>query len=314
MKYVKDLTWKKGMKVSELVESLQHTGFQGIEVAKAAETIVKMKKASAKIYFTFTANMVTSGLRGFFAQLIKLEMAHAIVTTAGSIEEDIMKATGEKFIIGRYSADDVELHEKGTNRVGNLYITNESYCNFESLMLPMLDELYKIKPRWSTSDFLKEIGLRLKDENSILYQAAKHNVPIFCPGITDGAIGFHLFMFQQKHKDFVIDVVEDFKNILFSSSNDDIKGLICLGGGISKHYAILSCLLNGGLDYAVYMTTARQESGSMSGATTSEAKSWGKIKDDSDATTVIGDVSVSFPLAMMRALEILEKDGIIKAV
>jgi hypothetical protein len=36
--------------------------------------------------------------------------------------------------------------------------------------------------------------------------------------------------------------------------------------GISKHYAILSGLLNGGFDYAVYMTTARQESGSMSGA------------------------------------------------
>ncbi len=314
MKYVKDLSWRKGMDVSELVESLQHTGFQGVEVAKAAETIVKMKKASAKIYFTFTANMVTSGLRGFFAQLIKLGMVDVIVTTAGSVEEDIMKATGERFIIGRYSADDVELHEKGTNRVGNLYITNESYANFESLMLPMLEELYKIKPRWSTPDFLKEIGLKLKDENSILYQAARHDVPVFCPGITDGAIGFHLFMFQQKHKDFVIDVVDEFRNILFSASNDDIKGLISLGGGISKHYAILSCLLNGGLDYAVYMTTARQESGSMSGATTSEAKSWGKIKDDSDATTVIGDVSVSFPLAMFRALEILEKDGIIKSV
>ena len=112
----------------------------------------------------------------------------------------------------------------------------------------------------------------------------------------------------------MIDVVDEFRTILFSSSHDDIKGIVALGGGISKHYATLACLLNGGLDYALYMTTARQESGSLSGATTQEAKSWGKIKDDSDATTVIGDVSVCFPLAMIRALETLEKDGIIKAV
>ena len=70
--------------------------------------------------------------------------------------------------------------------------------------------------------------------------------------------------------------------------------------------------MNGGFDYAVYMTTAHQSSGSMSGATTQEAKSWGKIKDDSDAATVIGDVSVMFPLAMIRALEKLESDGILK--
>jgi len=313
MKYVKDLSWKKGMRVEELVESFQGVGFQSIEIAQAAQTMVKMKKASAKIYLTFTANMVTSGLRGFFAQLIRLGMADVIVTTAGSIEEDVMKATGERFIIGTYSADDIELHEKGTNRVGNLYITNESYCNFESLMLPILERLYKKKARWPVSEMLREIGLGLKDKDSILYQAAKHNVPIFCPGITDGAVGFHLFMFQQKHKDFVVDVVEDFKNILLSSSQDDIKGMISLGGGISKHHAILSCLLNGGLDYAVYMTTARQESGSMSGATTREAKSWGKIKDDSDAVTVIGDVSITFPLAMIKALEVLEREKLIKA-
>ena len=50
----------------------------------------------------------------------------------------------------------------------------------------------------------------------------------------------------------------------------------------------------------------------MSGATTKEAKSWGKIKDDSDAVTVIGDVSITFPLAMINALEKLEKEGLLK--
>lgn len=312
MKYVKDLKWEKGMLVNDLVKQMGSCGFQGIELKKAADVVIKMKKSGAKIYLTFTSNMVTSGLRGFFAQMIKLGVVDVIVTTVGGIEEDIMRAIGEKFTIGDFYSDDVELYEKGVNRVGNLFITNESYCRFEDWMKPTLKKLYEKKNRWSVSEMIKEIGLMIEDKDSILYQAAKNNVPIFCPGITDGAFGFHLYLFQQDHPDFVVDVVKDFANILFTTSYDEKKGLIALGGSISKHHALLACLLNGGIDYAVYLTTARHTSGSMSGATTKEAKSWGKIKDDSDAATVIGDVSITFPLMMSYVLEQLSKEGIVK--
>jgi len=300
------------MKVSDLVASQAQVGFQGAELAAASDTIVKMKRAGAKIFLTFTSNMVTSGLRGFFAQIIRLGMADVIVTTVGGLEEDIMKAKGERFSLGDFQSDDVELYEKGINRVGNIFITNESYCKFEDSIMPMLETLYQKKKRWAVSEMLHEIGLMIEDKDSILRQAAIHNVPIFCPAITDGAFGFHLFMFQQKHDDFIIDVVKDFRNILLSVTHDDQKGLISLGGSVSKHHAILACLLNGGLDYAVYLTTAHQSSGSMSGASTKEAKSWGKIKDDSDAATVIGDVSITFPLAMIAALEKLDSEGLLR--
>ncbi len=300
------------MTVKQLAESFHQIGFQSTELAGAADVIVKMKKDSAKIFLTFTSNMVTSGLRGFFAQLIKLGMADVIVTTVGGIEEDIMKATGEKFAIGSFSVDDVELHEKGVNRVGNLFITNESYMNFEDWITPVLDQLYQKQARWTVSELLHEIGLLLNDEHSILYQAAKHNVPIFCPAITDGAFGFHLYLFQQKHKDFIVDVVKDFGNILLVTNYDEKKGVIALGGSISKHHAILCTLLNGGAEYAVYMTTAHKTSGSMSGATTDEAKSWGKVKDASDVATVIGDVTIMFPLAMIKALEQLSEEGLLE--
>ncbi|MBT5740108.1 deoxyhypusine synthase family protein [Candidatus Woesearchaeota archaeon] len=311
MQQVKDFKWTQGITVKDLVSQYNHIGFQSVELARAAEAIVKMKKNNAKIYLTFTSNMVTSGLRGFFAQLISLKIANVIVTTVGGIEEDIMKATGEKFKIGRFSQDDVELHEQGVNRVGNLLINNEAYMNFEDWLTPVLDKLYLKQKRWAVSDLLKEIGLLLDDTNSILYQAAKNDVPIFCPAITDGAFGFHLYLYQQKHKDFVVDVVKDFGNILFSSSHDEKKAVIALGGSISKHHAILCTLLNGGAEYAVYMTTAQKTSGSMSGATTDEAKSWGKVKDDSDVATVIGDVTIMFPLVMIRALEVLSEEGLL---
>ncbi|MCK5107622.1 MAG: deoxyhypusine synthase family protein, partial [Nanoarchaeota archaeon] len=119
MAFVKDLKWENGIKVSDFVTAIGSTGFQAVELKRASDVIVKMKKNSAKIFLTFTSNMVTSGLRGFFAQLVSLGMADVIVTTAGGLEEDIMKAHGEKFPIGSFNSDDVELHEQGINRVGN---------------------------------------------------------------------------------------------------------------------------------------------------------------------------------------------------
>ena len=308
---VEDFKWHEGMKVSELVDSLGQVGFQSVELSKAKDVIVKMKKDNAKIFLTFTSNMVTSGLRGFFSQLISLKIPNFLVTTAGAIEEDIMKATGEKFEIGSFESDDVELHEKGVNRVGNLMINNESYMNFEDWVTKALEKCYLKKKNWSVSELLREFGLMLDDESSILYQAAKNDVPVFCPAITDAGLGFHLYLFQQKHKDFILDVVGDFGKILLSTSFDDKKGVIALGGSISKHHAIMATLLNGGAEYALYMTTAHKSSGSMSGATTNEAKSWGKVKDESDIATVIGDATIMFPLAMVAALEELKKDGLI---
>ncbi|RNI14099.1 deoxyhypusine synthase [Methanohalophilus sp. RSK] len=311
MVQVKDLHWKKDMRVSELVNSYENVGFQSVELHRASEVIVKMKKDSAKVFLTFTSNMVTSGLRGFFAQLIELGIADVLVTTVGGLEEDIMKATGEVFSIGNFNTDDVELHERGINRVGNLLIQNQSYMNFEDMIMDILRKLYAKQKRWSVSEMLREIGLLLDDQNSILYQAAKHDVPVFCPAITDGAFGFHLYLFQQENPDFIVDVVKDFGNILLTTSYDDRKGVIALGGSISKHHAILATLLNGGAEYAIYMTTAHRTSGSMSGANTSEAKSWGKVKDESDIATVIGDVSITFPMAMTRALDELYEEGLL---
>lgn len=309
MKHTEDIQWHKDITAADLVDQYETTGFQSVNVARAAEAITRMYRADAKIFLTFTSNMMTSGLRGFFAQLIELGIVDGVVTTVGGLEEDIMKAKGEKFSIGRFNEDDVELYENGINRVGNILVRNESYMKFEDKMKPLLTKAYEQKSRWTPSELFDFIGNTLNDEKSVLYQAAKNNVPIFCPAITDGSFGFHLYLFQQNNDDFIIDVVKDFKNIVQTTTHEDKKGVISLGGSISKHHALLACLLNGGIDYAVYMTTAKSTSGSMSGATTKEAKSWGKIKDDSDAATVHGDVSITFPLVMSKVLQTLSDEG-----
>ena len=312
MKKVKDFLWNPKMTVKECVDSFGSLGYQAIELNEAVKVVLKMKKSGAKIFLTFTSNMVTSGLRGFFAQLCRLKIPNILVTTSGSIEEDIMKSLGEKFEVSNFYADDIQLHEKGENRVGNLIIRNESFMKFEDLMGKYLTRIYSKKKRISASELLKEIGLMIKDKNSVLYQAARNNIPIYCPGIADSAFGFQLFMFQQKHQEFIVDTIQDMQKAVTDISFDEKKGLISLGGGISKHYAIFATLLSGGFDYAVYMTTSHANSGSLSGATTQEAKSWGKLKDDAEAATVNGDVCITFPLMMCSALEKMEEEGLLK--
>ena len=312
MKKVKDILWKPGMSVEALVDSFGSVGYQATELSNAVDVIMKMKRSGSKIFLTFTSNMVTSGLRGLFSQLCKLQVPNVLVTTSGAIEEDLMKAVGEDFEISSFYADDIQLHERGENRVGNLLIRNESYMKFEDLMMEYLEKIYAKKNRISSSELLYEIGLMLNGENSILYQAAKNNIPIYCPGIADSSFGFQLFMFQQKHPDFIVDTILDMKRIATDIGFDDKKGLISLGGSISKHYAVFSALMSGGFDYAVYMTTSHASSGSMSGATTQEAKSWGKLKDDAEASTVIGDVTITFPLIMCSVLDKLKQEGLLE--
>jgi deoxyhypusine synthase len=75
-----------------------------------------------------------------------------------------------------------------------------------------------------------------------------------------------------------------------------------LGGGISKHHAIGVNLLRGGLDYAVYVTTSSPWDGSLSGARTNEAVSWGKIAEKARHVTVDCDATIAFPLIMKKFL------------
>jgi deoxyhypusine synthase len=77
-----------------------------------------------------------------------------------------------------------------------------------------------------------------------------------------------------------------------------------LGGGISKHHVIWWNQFKGGLDYAVYITTASQYDGSLSGARLTEAVSWGKVKEKAKYTTIDGDITIILPI-MFSYLELL---------
>jgi deoxyhypusine synthase len=246
-------------------------------------------------FFAFTSNLMASGLRGLFIEMAKRRMFDAVVTAGGALDHDFIRAHAG-YEIGSFAEDDVGLHRRSVNRLGNILVPNERYVMFEKKIRPVLEKLYKNKKTVSPREVSSAMGEALKGKKSFLGECHRQGIPVFCPGITDSALGLQMHFFKQDHRDFAVDVTADMKEMAALVLGAKKTGAIILGGGISKHYTIASNLLRGGLDYSVYATTAGEFDGSLSGARASEAKSWGKIGERAATATVHCDATIAFPL------------------
>ncbi len=262
-----------------------------------------IKEKDCKKFLSFPACIIATGLRGAIAQTIEKDLFDIIITTCGTLDHDLARAYGGDYYHGSFELDDAKLHDSGINRLGNVLVPNESYgIILENKMNPVLEELVKVKKEWSGREIIHEFGKRLDDKNSILYQASKKNIPIYVPGITDGAFGTNLVWFSQDH-DFKIDVLKDEKEIADIVFSNEKTGALMIGGGISKHHVIWWNQFKKGLDYAVFITTATQYDGSLSGARLKEAVSWGKIKEKARYVTVDGDATIILPVILAAIYE-----------
>jgi len=291
---IKDIELKEKNSAGDLVNGMKACGFQASHLAEAVEIIEQMKKEKCTVFLGFTANLMASGLRGIVREMCEKRFVDAIVTTAGSVDHDIIKSA-MPYTIGTFNADDVELHRKGVNRIGNIFVETKGFELLEKKMQAWLLELYGKEKAVSPSQLIEFIGGKLPKE-SFLHWCAKNSIPVFCPGITDGAIGLQMHFFKQEHRDFVMDVTKDMKELADIVMCAEKTGAIILGGGISKHHIIGANIIREGLDFAAYISTASEFDGSLSGAQTREAKSWGKIKEKAKSVQVNCDATIALPL------------------
>lgn len=305
-KKVEGLKINPNMKVSELVASMENCGLQATQVGRAAKIISKMKGRGTIRILTFTTNMVSCGMREIFAKLCKEKKIDVIITAIGSIEEDLMKC-GSSFELCSFDEDDVKLHKLGKNRVGNILIGNKNYERLEKILMPFFEKEYQKQIKngrmLAPHEIIADLGSEISDKNSFVYWAAKNKIPVFCPAPTDGAFGLQMYFFKQKRKEFGIDVTGDLKPLGQIILDADKTAGIILGGGVAKHHAIGANLLREGFDMAVYVSTGTPYDGSLSGARVSEAKSWGKIKENADTVHVEADASIVFPMLATILLE-----------
>ncbi|MDT7861075.1 MAG: deoxyhypusine synthase [Saccharolobus sp.] len=271
-------------------------GFTCEGLVNGSKIIKEMVNEADLRFLSFTANLVSTGLRGLFADLIKKGFFNIVVTTGGTIDHDIARSFGGKYYKGSFDFDDSMLRELEIHRLGNILVPFESYGKvIEDVVRRFLPEIVKDKKELPVYELLWEFGKRINDSHSILRAAYEKKIPIIVPGIVDGSFGTNLFI-QSQFLDFKINLFDDMrliKDLVFSSKK---SGALIIGGGISKHHTIWWNQFKDGLDYAVYVTTAQEYDGSLSGAKPREAISWNKIRPTAKHVTIYGDATIILPI------------------
>lgn len=301
---VKDIKVTKGMTVDDMLKAMGRAGgFTAQKLADATDIVEKMNKDKNCLkILSFPACIMATGTRGVLVDMVKNHMVDLIITTCGCLDHDISRLYAA-YYKGDFMMDDALLRENEVSRLGNVLVPDDCYGYvLEDNLLPLFDEIFAETNSLTTHEIIDKVGEHIADtkpkgyQDSLLYWAHVNKVPIVVPGITDGSFGCQLWMYYQLHRKLRIDLFGD-EQMLSEMSNDAKKtGAIIIGGGISKHHVIWWNQFRGGLDYCIYLTTAEEFDGSLSGARIREAVSWGKVKASAKKMTVEGDATITLPL------------------
>jgi len=307
---------------NRFMDSYLTTGFQGTNLGLAIQEVNKMlqwtlndepiteddditdpeerKKVKCRIFLGYTSNLISSGVREILRYLVRHNMVSCIVSTAGGIEEDLIKCLAPTYL-GDFNLNGEDLRRRGLNRIGNLLVPNQNYCLFEDWIYPVLNQMLKEQVEentiWTPSKMIHRFGREIDNPESVYYWAYKNDIPVFCPALTDGSIGdmiyFHSYKSETK---LIVDIAGDIKRINDIAVYAKKTGVIILGGGVVKHHICNANLMRNGADYSVFINTGQEFDGSDSGARPDEAISWGKIRANAGAVKVYADATLVFPL------------------
>ncbi|WP_296782683.1 deoxyhypusine synthase [uncultured Methanobrevibacter sp.] len=298
----------KDMKVSDLVNEFDKSGVLGAgRVGRACNILTDMiQDKDMKVFMSLGGPLIPGGMRNIVSQMIENHHVDLIVSSGANITHDLVEAFGGSHY-RHEGRDDEELNEDGIGRIADINVGSDDFTIFETEIIKIFEKISSQRNHISIQELLYEIGLMVDDENSFVAAAAKNNVPIFAPGLIDSMMGLQLWIFNQDH-DFVVDAVADMhylSDIVFEAER---VGAILLGGGLTKHYTLASNVIKGGLDAAIQITMDRPEAGSLGGAPLEEAKSWAKARCGSSLASVVGDVTVIFPLIYAACLDRISSD------
>ncbi|KAL3786210.1 hypothetical protein ACHAW5_000033 [Stephanodiscus triporus] len=338
--------------IDAIMSSMLTTGFQATNLGLAIEEVRRMRswrmsdspwrdgddealhepsvrrRIRARIFLAYTSNQISCGQREVIRYLVQNRMVDVLVTTAGGVEEDIVKCL-EHTYMGDFGLDGRDLRQRGINRIGNLLVPNRNYCKFEDWLTPLLGKMHDEQDaRWkdaalrlasitidddddddatqtrpfsiTPSEFISRLGKEIDNEESVLYWAHRNSIPIFCPALTDGSIGDMIYFHSYSRPGLVVDIARDIRKINDLAVRSHATGQIIIGGGIAKHHTCNANLMRNGADYSVYVNTAHEFDGSDSGASPGEAISWGKIRATANPVKVCADATVVFPLIVSQ--------------
>jgi len=310
LRRVEHMRLHEGMSVGQLVKQMNATGVLGAgKVGEATELVSEMfNNPDYTVFLTLAGPIVPAGFRRIIGDLIENECVNVLVTTGANMVHDMVEALGYRHMVGTFAAEDKKLRKENIGRIGDIYIEQEAFQGLEKWLFKTVEAIPEEKRRRiSAAELLTEIGKQIKDKESILAIASHKKVPVICPALVDSIAGFQLWTFGQDGT-LRIDPFLDVGALMDKIYEAKKVGIIILGGGIPKHFALFANTFREGVDAAVQITMDRPEPGGLSGASLEEAISWGKVKPKGKAVTVVCDATIAFPLIVASALKNIGKE------
>jgi deoxyhypusine synthase len=301
--------------VTSVVEAMKHMAFSARDLHRAAEIYDRMlRDGDCGIILCLAGSLISAGLKKVFVDMIRNRMVDAIVSTGANIvDQDFFEGLGfHHYIAEEYlkaGNDDAMLRELMIDRIYDTLIDEEQLRICDETMHQIIDEL---EPRpFSSREIIREMGGYLarngKTTDSIVLEAYRQEVPIFCPAFSDCSAGFgfvaHIHDRLAAGQGTVsIDSAKDFYELTQLKLKSRQTGLFMIGGGVPKNFAqdIVVAAEVLGVDapmhkYAIQITVADVRDGALSGSTLKEASSWGKV-DTVFEQMVYSEATIALPL------------------
>jgi len=255
MQMVKQLEIEPGMSVNALVERMARCGFGARRLAEAAAIYEKMLCGDFTKFLTVSGAMVPAGMRAIISDLIRKGYVDVLVVTGANLVHDIIESFSGH-CLGSPESDDAALRADGKSRIYDVFLRDEDFAGFEELMQSILPE--NEKPI-SGRNLLRVIGGQIEDRSSILRSAYDMNVPVFCPAMPDSMIGLQGWLFSQTRR-LIVDAFADIKEIVDICYESKAAGILIIGGGTPKNFALQSMLVTPrSFDLAIQLSTDTPE-------------------------------------------------------
>ncbi len=295
--------------ISELLDAMGRTGFQGKSLARCLDVLDKMvSDPDSTIFLGYAGSLSTTGQWKIVRWLVENRFVDVLVSTGANVSEDVFEGLGFSYYQGSATVDDAELLEHQIDRYYDVYADELEYRRLEAFIAEFMATLEADRP-YSSAEFLSRFGAYQSERgvDSITSAAYRAGVPVFSPGLADSGYGVAAFQLAEGGGPrVVIDQLEDMRQLGRIGKEADGTSVIYIGGGVPKDtiqlVTVMVDLARGGdvpypHRYAVQITTDSPQWGGLSGCTFEEAVSWGKIDaDEASRAVCYCDATIALPI------------------
>lgn len=293
------------------------SGFNGRRIAEACQLYSRILNEDTTVCLTVAGAMTPIGMSGVINSLIRAGFVDCIIATGANLYHDMHRPFSQPMAQGHYAVDDNELAEKGVARIYDVFIGEEETLMATDQIILNAVRTFRSDDPISTAQLHHALGRELRKtanrpDWSTLITAADHDVPIYTSSPGDSSIAMNLtvpHMFGQPIRlDPLKDVIETAAVVRSGRKN----GVIICGGGSPKNFylqtqptlhQIFFDETPVGHDYVIQLSADAPHWGGLSGATPSEARSWGKVRDAFINNVVVYScASITLPLLAQYVL------------